>query len=124
MSRMVLIGLASVSAPALAEPAAIMDKYYEATAVAVRCVRPADSREIVVCGRRAADRWRVPFVGYTIGDPRGESVSGERNRLASEPKQKCGNTAFFGQAGCGGMVGVSTRIDLGSGTPTWRPLAD
>ncbi|MFM9977584.1 MAG: hypothetical protein ACKVOP_06010 [Sphingomonadaceae bacterium] len=124
MSRILLSAVLTASGPASADPAPILEKYYEATAVAVRCVRPADSREIVVCGRRAADRWRVPLIEYAAGDPRTESVSGERNRLASEPKQSCGNTAFFGQAGCGGMVGVSTRLDLGGGSAVLRPLAD
>jgi len=37
--------------------------------------------DVTVCGRRAADRFRVPFTGYDPGDPRGETVSGERLRL-------------------------------------------
>lgn len=98
-----------------------MIKYREATAVAVRCSRPADSREIVVCGRRNADRWRAPLIGYEVGDPRGESVSGERNRLASEPPTPCGNSIFL--SGCG-MVGVSMGMDLGSGKLKARTPAD
>jgi hypothetical protein len=36
---------------------------------------------VTVCGRRAADRFRVPFTGYEPGDPRAQTVAGERQRL-------------------------------------------
>lgn len=37
--------------------------------------------DITVCGRHAADRFRVPFTGYEPGDPRAQTVAGERQRL-------------------------------------------
>jgi hypothetical protein len=91
------------------------------TQVAVRgCSRPADTREITVCGRRAADRWRVPLIQYDAGDPRAETVSGQRNRLASAPSLKCGVGAIL--AGCG-KVGVSMTTN-GRSASKFRTLAD
>lgn len=46
-----------------------------------RGCRAAAQADVTVCGRRAADRFRVPFVGYEAGDPRGETVAHERERL-------------------------------------------
>ena len=122
MSILALLGLAAAAPEATS--AIVVRRYEQLTQVSVRCARPVDPAAIIVCGRRAADRWRVPLLGYDAGDPRGESVSGERNRLASEPRQDCGNTAFFGQARCGGMVGVSVAMSFGGGGMRWRPLAD
>lgn len=105
-------------APAHADP---MTQYQTMTQVVVhRCTRPIGSTEILVCGRRAADKWRVPLIEYDAGDPRAETVSGERNRLASAPKLKCGVGAILG--GCG-MVGVSASTN-GQGSPKFRTLAD
>jgi len=94
----------TIATPARAQSAeAVLDGYREKTSVTVRCTQPA-GEQIVVCGRRAADKWRVPFVGFERGDPQGRSVSGERNRLASEPPVKCGIEAFLRNCG---MVGVT-----------------
>lgn len=46
--------------------------------------KPGQATDITVCGRRAADRFRVPFTGYEPGDPRGETVAGERQRLLNK----------------------------------------
>ncbi|MCA1523485.1 hypothetical protein I6F14_36740 [Bradyrhizobium sp. IC3069] len=51
------------------------------TAAEAGCTFDPDATDITVCGLRNADRFRVPFVGYEPGDPRAESVSGERDRL-------------------------------------------
>ncbi len=103
--------------PAHADP---MTQYESMTQVAVhRCSRPSSS-EIIVCGRRAADKWRVPLIVYEAGDPRAETVSGERNRLASAPTLKCGIGAIL--AGCG-KAGVSMSA-TGREPPKFRTLAD
>lgn len=51
------------------------------TAAEKPCSFDPDSTDITVCGLRNADRFRVPFVGYEPGDPLGEGVSAERERL-------------------------------------------
>ncbi len=119
MSRiMAVIMVLTIAIPAQAQSA--IEVYREKTSVIVRCVQPGGD-QIVVCGRRAADRWRVPFVGFAPGDPEGRTVSEERNRLASEPPVRCGTEAMLRNCGMVG-VKVSTRFS-GSGVRL-RKLAD
>jgi hypothetical protein len=77
-----------------------------------RCIATADSTDITVCGMRRADRFRVPFVGYEPGDPRAETVSGERNRLLAKTDNCQERRAIM--VGCG-FVGV-TMTSNGRGT--------
>ncbi|CAM3144975.1 hypothetical protein SPAN111604_06275 [Sphingomonas antarctica] len=118
LSRMVGLIVAAIALPAQAEP---MARYHQLTQVAVRgCAQPSSPNEIQVCGRRAADQWRLPLIGRLPGDPHAETVSMERNRLASAPKLKCGIGAIL--AGCG-MVGVSVST-TSTGPPRFRTPAD
>ncbi len=131
MSRISLILLSLfVAAPvaAYAQPVAPlvlpdpMAKYEAFASVVVkRCIRPADAREIMICGRRNADRYRVPFTGYAVGDPRGETVAGERVRLQNQTTT-CQDLGPF-QIKCG-MVGVHATVGLGKGGMTLRTPAD
>jgi hypothetical protein len=118
MSRTVLAVAALLAVPATAEP---LERYAALTSVEPRCKTPANDREILVCGARRADRWRVPFVGYDLGDPRGESVEGERKRLSAAPRVPCGQGAII--ANCGGAVGVSVSTRLNGERLALRPLA-
>lgn len=97
-----------------------LENYRAFTTVEPHCGKPANGDEIVVCGNRRADQWRVPFVGYAAGDPRGEGVSHERNRLASEPPLHCGIGAILKNCG---MVGVSVGAKFASGKLQVRELA-
>ena len=116
MTKSIISGifLATLAVSAQAAEPPVVQKYLAMTRVEPRCSAPKAGNEIIVCGRRRADRWRVPFVGYEIGDPRNEGVSSERNRLASEPRPTCGTTAFFSTSACG-MVGVTATIGIGPG---------
>jgi hypothetical protein len=122
MSRILggLIAL-SVAAPAYADSSsAALKRYADKTSVIVRCIRPA-GEQIVVCGRRAADKWRVPFIGYAAGDPDTPDVMGEREKWQHKTTP-CQNLSVF-LVGCGSVgVSVSTRLD-GSG-PRLRKIAD
>jgi hypothetical protein len=110
MSRIVIaVGVLCLATPLASKAPDTLEAYQKLTSVDPRCGRPSSDREILVCGARRADRWRVPFVGYDAGDPRGETVEGERKRLASEPPRKCGNEAFLRNCGSVG-VSVSTRL--------------
>lgn len=97
---MVLIPLLLAAAPTAATALAI---YRERTAATVRCrAQPSDS--VVVCARRAADRYRVPLVvPPDPGDPRHEGVHAERERLFARTTQCQEKTPFL--VGCG-SVGV------------------
>ena len=118
------IFLVTLAASVQAAEPPVVQKYHAMTRVEPRCSAPKAGNEIIVCGRRRADRWRVPFVGYEAGDPRNEGVSDERNRLASEPRPPCGTTAFFSTSACG-MVGVTASIGIGPGGGLkMRKLAD
>ena len=125
LSRIAALALVGILVPAAASAQSegvALDRYAALTSVEPRCVRPSNDSEILVCGARRADRWRVPFVGYDAGDPRGETVEGERKLLASEPPRKCGNE--WALRNCG-SVGIAATIGFGaSGTDVkWRPLA-
>ena len=124
MSRIVGAVLAIiVSIPASAQTSDSFETYRRLTGVEPRCTRPTSDREILVCGNRRADRWRVPYVGYEIGDPRGESVEGERKRISAAPRVPCGQGAII--ADCGGGVGVKATVGFGAsgGQMRLRPLA-
>ena len=118
MSRMAALITLAIAAPAAAtEP---MDLYLEQTSVEPRC-RAAKADEIMVCGRRDADRYRVPFVpAPTPGDPKARGVHEERSRLTATevPCQQRGPYLI----GCG-MVGFKLSTRIGSGEIEYRPLA-
>jgi hypothetical protein len=107
-----------LAAPASAtEP---MDAYLEQTTAEPRC-RAAQGDEIMVCGRREADKYRLPFVpAPTPGDPKARGVHEERARLVSTevPCQQRGPHLI----GCG-MVGIKVSTKIGSGQVEYRPLA-
>lgn len=115
--------LAMMLLAAAPETAAILDAYRARTRGEVPCDTPAPGEEIIVCGARKADRYRVPFIGYDAGDPRAETVAEERERLQyrTTPCQDRGPFLI----GCG-SIGVKAHSSFGAagiGTPTLRPLA-
>lgn len=113
LSRTVAVPLACITL--LAPFAARADPVVTAralTSAEPRCRSAPSGTDIVVCGRRAADRYRVPFLSYPDGDPRNETVSGERNRLASAPAVKCG--LAWNQNTCG-AAGASVTVAFGGG---------
>lgn len=121
MSRTLVVTLAiCASGPAVAQEHDRLVTYRQLTSIEPRCATTTSDRELLVCGARRADRWRVPFIGYDAGDPRGESIEGERKRLASEPPRKCGNEAFLRNCGA---VGVSVSTRLNGERLALRPLA-
>ena len=75
------------------------------------CAR-SQATDVTVCGRRAADRFRVPFTGYDPGDPRAETVAGERHRLLNKTNN-CREMRAM-QTGCG-FAGVKLTTGGGKG---------
>ena len=115
--------LAMVAAPASAQERATMGNYQAMTRVEPRCSAPRAGNEIVVCGRRRADRWRVPYILKEAGDPTIQNVSAERNGLIATTTPCQDNSVFL--VGCGKGVGVSVNTAIGGGSGVkLRPLAD
>ena len=85
----------------LADDDALIAAARERTRAEVPCATTHRSDEILVCGRREADRYRVSFVTSDVRD----SVPTERSRLLEPKANPCGRVgASF--MGCG-FVGVS-----------------
>lgn len=84
---------------------ALIADYRSRTQAEVPCRAPGDEGEIIVCSRRAADRYRVPFV---TPDLRRDSDAARLNRLIGGPFQqgitKCGEGPFLVKCG---KVGVT-----------------
>jgi hypothetical protein len=104
-----------------AEPPTIQ-KYQAMTRVEPRCSAPKAGNEIIVCGRRKADRWRVPYLLKEAGDPSIQNVSAERNGLIPTTTP-CQDRSIF-LVGCG-KVGLTASVGIGGGQGVkLRPLAD
>lgn len=102
---------------------AILAEYRARTNADIRCRDTTDNGEIIVCGARAADRYRLPFIIYDAGDPRHEGVMAERERLQAQTTPCAEHSAFL--VGCG-MAGVHASARFGSDGITGarlRPLA-
>lgn len=72
-----------------------------------RCSDYGQSTDITVCGRRRADRYRVPFVVHDPGDSHYEAVAAERTRLLHRTSPLQDLSPFL--VG-GGMAGDQTTI--------------
>ncbi|WP_267396090.1 MULTISPECIES: hypothetical protein [unclassified Sphingomonas] len=90
------------------------------TAAERPCVINRESTDITVCGRRDADRFRVPFIVHDAGDPRHESVGAERERLLHRTNPVEDLSPFL--VG-GGMAGVTASTSGGVGGMRDRPIA-
>lgn len=114
-----LILIALIAAPAFGQSSPL-DVYQEKTAAGPRCKISRSGEDITVCGRRDADRYRVPLVVPTPGDPKLVNVPAERARLVAT-EAPCQTRGPF-LVGCG-AVGVSVSTKLGTGKVEYRPLA-
>lgn len=72
-----------------------------------RCRYDGASTDVTVCGRRHADRYRVPFVVHDPGDPRFETVAAERARLLHRTTPVQDLSPFLVS---GGMAGVHATV--------------
>ena len=113
--------LVPVAGTAQIDAESAVSKYKSLTSVEPRCNRATSSDQITVCANRDADRYRVPFVGYDIGDPRAEGFWGEKERLQHKTTQCQDRGPFL--IGCG-SVGVSVTVGLEGSGLKWRKRAD
>lgn len=91
-----------------ASVATVLADYRTQTRAEIPCRAPSDQGEIIVCSRREADRYRVPFVTPDLSR---DSDAARLNRLIGDPVQqgitKCGEGAFTVKCG---KVGVTATI--------------
>ena len=120
-SIMTIAILTMFAAPGVAQERDALGKYLAMTRVEPRCSAPRAGNEIIVCGRRRADRWRVPFILKEPGDPGIQNVSAERNGLIATTTPCQDNSVFL--VGCG-KVGIGISTVIGGGGVELRPLAD
>ena len=94
-------------------------RYRARTRVAIECAAEQPD-DVVVCGRRAADRFRLPLIELDLSDPKNEPVAAERDRRLARTNN-CEEMSTF-LVGCGKAgIGVSTASGLrGLGE---RPIA-
>lgn len=119
LGLVLLIVAGAEEAPAPQSDQAMLT-YQEMTAVAPRC-RARAGADILVCGRRDADRYRVPYITATPGDPKALTVHQERAKLLARPVPCQERGPFL--IGCG-MVGVTVSTTLANGkTEVERPPA-
>lgn len=100
----------------------ILTRTRRLTSVETRCVYDPNSTDVTVCGRRNADRFRIPFdVPPEPGDPRHEGVMQERTRLLARSNPVKDMSPFL--VG-GGLAGVTMDTNpRGGGGPTLRKPA-
>lgn len=117
MSRMAVLVVLVLATPARAD---VMETYLDRTSSQPRC-KAARADEISVCGRRNADKYRVPFQSpQQPGDPKTTNVHEERGRLIAR-ESACQQRAALPYS-CG-MVGVRVSTKLGTGKIEYRPIA-
>lgn len=124
MTKSIMAFMIAATWPVLAhaDERTVVRNYLALTQVEPRCSAPRAATEIVVCGRRRADRWRVPYLLKEAGDPSIQNVSAERNGLIPTTTP-CQERSIF-LVGCGKVgIGVSTAIGGETGVKL-RPLAD
>jgi hypothetical protein len=75
----------------------------------VPCEKPKDDNEIVVCSRREADKYRVPFVA--AGNTKNSVPLRTAELTRDMSRLPCGQGAFIAQCGPGFGVGITVGAD-------------
>ena len=113
----------AIQSPSVEVPSvdAIVANTRRLTAVERPCVYDRNSTDITVCGRRNADRFRVPFApAPEPGDPKNEAVMTERTRLLARSTPIDEMSPFL--VG-GGFTGVTMDTNPRDHGPTLRKPA-
>lgn len=101
-----LLAVALMAGQAAFDPDAAIAHYRDATRATIRCDSDHPD-DVLVCGRRVADRWRMPLVTLDRDDPKNMPVMVERERLLARTNNCQDMSPFL--VGCGKVgVGIST----------------
>ncbi|OMJ31167.1 hypothetical protein BSZ14_15030 [Sphingomonas sp. Sph1(2015)] len=101
----------------------IVAKTRRLTSVETRCVYDPNATDITVCGRRNADRFRIPFeIPPEPGDRRHEGVMEERTRLLARSTPVKDLSPFLVGGGLAGVT-MDTNARGSGGTTTLRKPA-
>lgn len=94
----------------------VLADYRSRTQAEIPCRTSSDQSEIIVCSRREADRYRVPFVPPNLGR---DSDAARLNRLIGDPAHQgitpCGEGAFTvkcGKVGLTATIGFDGKVQL------------
>ena len=98
---------------------AAMARYRDQTRVTVQC-RSEKPDDILVCDRRAKDRFRLPLIDIDLDNPKNETVPAERERLLARTNN-CEEMSSF-LVGCG-KVGITVSTRSGVRGLGERPIA-
>ena len=90
-------------------------------AIEPRCAEAEAPGDVTVCGRRRADRYRVPLIVHDPGDPRHEGVPAERARLLARTSALQSRGPFLVGGGAAGLR--MTTGGRGTHVAGLRPLA-
>lgn len=124
VALLIAFALQGAAAPPPGEappPADLLTAYQDLTHVEPRCRQTPDGAEILVCARRGADRYRVPFLLPTPGDPKRLMPHEETARLLAR-SAPCAERNAMSHIGCG-QVGIRLSTRIGTGEVEQRPLA-
>ncbi|WP_347093354.1 hypothetical protein [Sphingomonas parapaucimobilis] len=101
----------------------IVAKTRRLTSVETRCVYDPNATDITVCGRRNADRFRIPFeIPPEPGDRHHEGVMEERTRLLARSTPVKDLSPFLVGGGLAGVT-MDTNARGSGGTTTLRKPA-
>lgn len=117
---MILTTLILLQSAPSADATSLMNEYRMRTTARIPCQRAADGDEIVICARRNADQYRVPFVDDA---PLPYDAAVNRVKALKEPTECDKRSPFL--VGCGAAgISVTTGFGPGAGGGTHvRPLA-
>jgi hypothetical protein len=107
-----MLSLVLIIAAQSADAEAALAHYRAATAAGPRCgAAAANPRDVVVCARRSADRYRLPLIVQDAGNPKSQDVPGERERMLARTTN-CQEKSLF-LIGCG-KAGVGAKASFGA----------
>ena len=116
---MILLSVLMLAVPD--EGAAAMLARSHAMIAGERCVVDPNATDITVCGRRQADRFRVPFIVHDAGDPSHEAVRVERDRLLNRTNPVKDLSPFLVGGGMSGVTVSSSRGVTGASDSKLAP---